>query len=119
MLHLHCFVSTFSSRGEWGPLFIALGGLPIAVTSLVLLQRIGSRCMGFSSCSMQGSVVAAQGLSSLGSVIVALDLVALRYVGSSVTRDRTCVPCMGPRMLIQCAIREVLALGLECWTKFD
>ena len=48
-----------------------------------------------------------------------LSLVALQYVGSSTTRDRNCVPCIGPRILIQCAIREVLVLGLECWTKFD
>ena len=35
-------------------------------------------------------------------------LVALRYVGSSWTRNCTCVSCIGRRVLILCATREVL-----------
>ena len=35
-------------------------------------------------------------------------LVAPQHVGSSQTRDRTCVPCIGRRILNHCATREVL-----------
>ena len=35
-------------------------------------------------------------------------LVAPRHVRSSWTRDRTCVPCIGRRILNHCATREVL-----------
>ena len=33
-------------------------------------------------------------------------LVALQHVGSSQTRARTCVPCLGRRILNHCATRE-------------
>ena len=35
-------------------------------------------------------------------------LVAPRHVGSSRTRDRTCVPCIGRQILNHCATREAL-----------
>ena len=47
------------------------------------------------------------------------DLVAPQHVGSSWTRDRTCVPCIGRQILNHCANREVthhcifLVLNLE------
>ena len=34
-------------------------------------------------------------------------LVALKHVGSSRTRDQTCVPCIGSQILIHCTTREV------------
>ena len=37
-----------------------------------------------------------------------MGLVAPRHVGSSQTRDRTRVPCIGRRILNHCATREVL-----------
>ena len=74
---------------------------------LLLLRSVGSRCAGFSSCGTQaqqlwltGSRVQAQQLGRMG-------LVALRYVGSSQTRARTRVPCIGRRILNHCATREV------------
>ena len=37
-----------------------------------------------------------------------MGLVAPRHVGSSRTRDRTCVPCIARRILNHCTTREVL-----------
>ena len=45
-LGLLCCTQAFSSCGEWGLLFVAVRGLLIAV----LLQSMGSRCVGFSGC---------------------------------------------------------------------
>ena len=62
---------------------------------LLLLQSRGSRCVGFSSCGTW-----AQKLWRTG-------LVAPRHMGSSRTRARTRVPCIGRRILNHCATREV------------
>ena len=70
---------------------------------LLLLQSTGSRYVGFSSCGTRASVVVARGLQQLW----CLGLVALRHVGSSQTRARTCVPCIGRQILNHCATREV------------
>ena len=62
-----------------------------------------------------GSVVVARGLSSCGSRAQQLwhtGFVAPRHVGSSRTRARTCVPCIGRRILNHCTTREVPHLGL-------
>ena len=71
-----------------------------------------SHCGGFSCCGARAlgaraSVVVARGLQSAGSVVVATGLVAPRHVGSSWTGARTRVPCIGRRILIHCATREV------------
>ena len=47
-LGLRCCVWAFSSYGEQGLLFVAVCGLLIGW--LLLLQSMGSRCAGFSSC---------------------------------------------------------------------
>ena len=60
-LGLHCCARAFSSCGEWGPLFVAVRGLLIAVAS-----RCGARALG-----AWASVVVACGLQSAGSVVVA------------------------------------------------
>ena len=62
---------------------------------LLLLQSTGSRRAGFSSCGTQAQQFWRTGL------------VALRHAGSSRTRDRTCVPCIGRRILNHCTTREV------------
>ena len=74
---------------------------------LLLLWSTGSRCVGFSSCGMRaqqlwlaGSRVQAQQLWCTG-------LVALWHVGSSRTRDRTCVPCIGRWIPNHCTTTEV------------
>ena len=61
----------------------------------LLLQSKGSRYAGFSNCGAQ-----AQQLWCMG-------LVAPRHVGSSRTRARTRVPCIGRQILNHCATGEV------------
>ena len=74
---------------------------------LLLLWSTGPRCTGFSRCGtraqqlwLAGSRVQAQQLWRTG-------LVAPRHVGSSRTRARTHVPCIGRRVLNHCTTREV------------
>ena len=73
---------------------------------LLLLRSMGSRRAGFSSCGTQASVVVARGLSSCG-------LVAPWSVRSSRTSARTCIPCIGRRILNHCTTREFLPGGFE------
>ena len=98
MLGLRFCARAFSSCGKWGPLFIAVRGpLTIAALSLsrpLLLRSTGSR--------RAGSVVVAHGLSHSAAC------------GSSQTRARTRVPCIGRQILNHCATREAPALGLCC-----
>ena len=90
--------------------FVAVQGLSLVAASgvdsllwcagfslwwLLLLQSMGSRGAGFSSCGTW-----AQQLWHMG-------LVAPRHVGSSQTRDWTCVPCIGRWILNHCATGEV------------
>ena len=63
---------------------------------------MGSRCTGFSSCGTWAQQCVAHGLS----YSVAL--------GSSRTRDRTPVPCIGRRILNHCAMREAPLPHLWC-----
>ena len=74
---------------------------------LLSLRSTGSRYTGFSSCGTLAqqlwlviSRAQAQQLRCTG-------LAALWHVGSSRTRDRSCVPCTGRRILNHCATREV------------
>ena len=73
---------------------------------LLLLQSMGSRHAGFSSCGtgaqqlwLAGCRVQAQQLQRTG-------LVALWHVGSSQTRDRIHVPCIGRQTPNHCTTRE-------------
>ena len=77
--------------------FLQLWRAGFSLWWLLLLWSTGSRCTGFSSCGAR-----AQQLWRTG-------LVALRHVGSSRTRARTRVPCIGRRILNHCATREALA----------
>ena len=62
---------------------------------LLLLWGMGSRRVGFSSCSTQDSVVVAHVLSCSAACGIFQD------------QDRTRVPCIGRRILNHCATREV------------
>ena len=94
VLGLHCCARAFSSCSEWRLLFVAVCGLLIAVASL---------CCRALALGVQASVVVACGLQQLwltGSRAQAQQLqrtglVVLWHVGSSQTRVRTCVPCVG------------------------
>ena len=77
---------------------------------LLLLRSMGSRHTGFSSDSW----ALERRLSSCGSRA----LVTPRHVGSSQTRARTRVPCIGRRILNHCATREAPSL-LYLWNSFD
>ena len=87
--------------------------LQYAVFSLWWLLLLRSTALG-----AQASVVVARGLSSRGSwalerrlsscgAQLCCGLVAPLHVGSSRTRERTCVPRIGRRMPNHCATREV------------
>ena len=96
-----CCARAFSSCGERGLLFIVVHELLIAV--LLLLRSTGSRHAGFSSCGMR-----AQKLWLTGPVVP-------RHVGSSRTRARIRVPCIGRWILNHCATRGVpLPCNFKC-----
>lgn len=65
-----------------------------------------SHCGGFSCCG-------AQSLGWGSSIAVAPGLVAPRHMGSSQTRDRTSVRCIGRRIINHWTIRDTLVLSLK------
>ena len=87
----------FSSCGKQGLLFVAVHGLLMAVASLVAEHRLQAR--GLQQLCLAGSRAQAQQLWRTG-------LVAPQHVGSSRTRARTRVPCIGWRILNHCTTRE-------------
>ena len=84
VLGLRFYARAFSSCGERGPLFIAVRG-PLTIVA--------------SCCGAQAPDAQAQQLWLTG-------LVTPWHVGSSQTRARTRVPCIGRQILNQCATRE-------------
>ena len=84
VLGLRFCARAFSSCGKRGPLFIAVRG-PLTITA--------------SRCRAQAPDAQAQQLWLTG-------LVAPQHVGSSQTRARTRVPCIGRQTLNHCATRE-------------
>ena len=99
---VHGFFLVVASRG-----YSSLRCMGFLLWWLLLLWIMGSRCASFSSCGgwaqqlwLAGSRAQAQQLWRTG-------LVALRHVGSSRTGAQTHVPCIGRRILNQCATREV------------
>ena len=90
----HRFSLVVASRG-----YSSLWCVGFSMWWLLLLWSMGSRHMGFSSCSTW-----AQQLRHVGSRTCGL--VAPRHVGSSQTRARTRVPCIGRQILNHCATRE-------------
>ena len=88
VLGLRFCARAFSSCGERGPLFITVRR-PLTVEA--------------SRCGAQAPDAQAQQLWLTG-------LVAPRHVGSSQTRARTRVPCIGRQILNHCATREALDL---------
>ena len=76
--------------------YSSLQCMGVSLWWLLLLQSTGSRCMGFRNCG------------AWAQLLRCINLVALRHVGSSWTRDQACVPCIGRQILIHWAIRQVL-----------
>ena len=94
--------------------FVAALGLSLVVASggysslqctgfslwqLLLLQSMGSRCMGFSSCDMQAQQLWLTGSRAQAQQLWHRGLVALWHVGSSKTRAPTRVPYIGRQIL--------------------
>ena len=66
---------------------------------LLLLQSTGSRVCGFHSCGMWPQQLQLMGSRAQTQQLWHMGLVALRHVGSSWTRDRTCVSGTGRQIL--------------------
>ena len=88
MLGLRFCARAFSSCGKWEPLFIAVRE-PLTIAAPPIEHRA------------QAPDAQAQQLWLTG-------LVAPRHVGSSQTRARTRVPCIGRQILNHCDTREAL-----------
>ena len=97
-LGLCCCLRALSSCCERGLLFVVVSRLLIVVASLVAEHGLQAR--GLQQLWHAGSRAQAQQLWRTG-------LVAPRHVGSSQTRARTRVPCIGRHILNQCTTREV------------
>ena len=74
---------------------------------LLLLRSMGSRHVGFSSCGTWAQQLWHTGSRAEAQQLWCMGLVAPPYVGSSRTRDQTCVPCIGRWILNHCANREI------------
>ena len=85
-LSLHCWTWAFSNCGEWGVPTLELWYTGFSLQWLLLPLSMGSRHVGFSSCSLQ--------VLEWGSQVVVHGLSCPVPVGSSRTRDRTHAPCM-------------------------
>ena len=86
-LSLQCFSQAFSSCSEWG--------------TLSSCGVWASYCRGFSPCRAQALRVQTQKLWCIG-------WLSSRHVGSSCTRDQTCVPCIGRQIPNHWTTREIL-----------
>ena len=93
VLGLHFCARAFSSCSEWGPLFIEVRRPLTVAASLVAEHRLQTRRVSSCGSRAQGPV-------------------APRHVGSSQTRARTHVPCIGRQTLNHCATRAALHLLL-------
>ena len=71
------------------------------------LWSMGSRRVGFSSCGPQAQQLWLAGPRAQAQQLWLMVLVAPQHVGSSRTRARTRVPCVGRWILNHCATREV------------
>ena len=87
VLGLQFCARAFSSCGKRGPLFIAVHRPLTIAASLVAEHRLQTRRL--SNCGLRAQLLP-------------------RHVGSSKTRARTRVPCIGRQILNHCATREAL-----------
>ena len=103
-LGLRCCAWAFSSCGEG--VYSSLWCAGFSLQWLLLLWSTGSRHTGFSSCGMQAQQLWLTGSRAQAQQLWCTGSVALRQVGSSQTRARTRVPCIGRQILYHCATRE-------------
>ena len=84
-------LSLVAASGDYS----SLQCMGVSLRWLLSLRSTGSRRVGFSGCGSRAQLLWRTGP------------VALQHVGSSCTRDWTCVPCISRRILNHCATREV------------
>ena len=77
-----------------------------SLRQLLLLWSTGSRRTGFSSCGTWAQQLWLAGSRAQAQQLWCTGLVAPWHVGSSRTRARTRVPCIGRRILNHCTTRE-------------
>ena len=82
---------------------------------LLLLLSMGSSRPGSSSCGTWAQQLWLSGSRAQAQQLWRTGLVAPRHVGSSQTRARTRVLCVGRRILDHCATREVPKLCFILW----
>ena len=108
LLSTHLFLSFFFFFNFYLFIYFWLCCVFVSVRGPSLVAASGGhsslRCAGFSCCGAQAPDAQAQQLWLT-------DLVAPRHVGSSQTRARTRVPCIGRQILNHCATREALFLS--------
>ena len=136
-LGLCCCAQAFFQSCPAGATLLLCAGF--SLRWLLLLRSTGSRRTGFSNCSTRAQQSwhadpRTRGLRSCGTwaqqlrrtgsrahplQLWCVGLAALQHVGSSRTRDRTHVPCIGRRALNHCAAGEVLLhIFLNSFCKF-
>ena len=94
------FIYLFIYFGCVGSSFLCEGFLQLRQAGATLHRGVwASRYRGLSCCGAQAPDAQAQQLWLMGSV-------GTRHVGSSQTRARTRVPCIGRQILNNCATRE-------------
>ena len=103
-LGLHCCMWAFSSCGERGLLFIQVHGLLIAVASLVLEH--GLQVHGLHSCGTWAQQLWLVDSRAQAQQLWHTGLAAPWHVGSTRTRARTHVPCIGRQIVNHCTTRE-------------
>ena len=101
-LYFHFFLIYLFIFGCVGPSFLCEGFLQLRQAGATLHRGArASHYRGLSCCGAQAPDAQAQQLWLMGPV-------APRHVGSSQTRARTRVPCIGRQTLNHCATREAL-----------
>ena len=100
-----------------GPSLVAASGgycslqcVGFSLQWLLLLWSMGSRCTGSPSRGTRAQQLWLAGSRAQAQQLWRMGLVAPRHVGSSRTRARTYVPCIGRWILNHCATREVLEM---------
>ena len=78
---------------------------------LLQLRSTDSRSASFSSCGTRAQQLWLTGSRAQAQQLQRTGLVAPWHVGSSRTRDQTCVPCIGRWILNHCATRDVWTLN--------
>ena len=102
-----CRLSLVAASGGYS----SLGCAGSSSRWLLLLQSLGSKSAGFSSCGTWAQQLWLMGSRAQAQQLWRKGLCALQHVGTSQTRARTSVLCIGRQILNHCATREVQEPG--------